>query len=535
MKRFVSILLSSLLLVLSVPVIPAKSAPLYMTGDQALEIYLSILSLIETGRLASGYDNSIFSSNFADFQSNIAEINSYLASHSSELTGIDYYWTDGSSALKEDWVDEDWDLDGDGTADATGTLSNKLTVLTQDKIDELQDFNSGMNNNSFNENNNNPFDILKKVAIGAAVGAGTVFGVLSGFWASKSPENAPVNAANPNYMYLPHSSNYFELFMWVQYSDGTVIRTNNADRPNNLAYTGYGYLVDERRCFVYQNSSLSYYDFYMGFLDWRRYNANGTSAGYPEGTLNLTNNIGISANIPFFANRQDALNFFRDGIGEPLNLMKFNNLALSQGISNSVGLPLIDTQIRPYGFIGINGALSTALHNLDLSPDADDNADLWAITIPDIIDDVLPDYLPDNEPIPAPEPLPDPDPIPDPEPDPAPEPDPDPDIGDPIIDDEGDLTEIPIVSGLQGRFPFSIPWDIKHLIENLSAEREAPAFEYDFYISPRWLPPNGFVYHFDIDLSSFDYLASLFRRLFLLSFIIGLAVYSYAKFFGGGE
>ena len=70
MKKFVSVLLSSLLLVLSVPSIPVKSAPLYLTGDQAYEIYLSLLTLIETGRLASGYDNSIFSGEICTHKSN---------------------------------------------------------------------------------------------------------------------------------------------------------------------------------------------------------------------------------------------------------------------------------------------------------------------------------------------------------------------------------------------------------------------------------------------------------------------------------
>lgn len=527
MKRFISVLLSSLLLVLSVPSIPAKSAPLYLSGDQAYEIYLSILSLIETGRLASGYDNSIFSSDFADFQSNIAEINSYLASHSSELAGIDYYWNDGSSALKEDWVDEDWDLDGDGTADATGTLSNKLTVLTQDKIDELEDFNSGMNGNSFNEDNNNPFDLIKKIAIGAAVGAGTVFGCLSGFWKDKNDFAFSDLIVEQDFLVDPSIiTGSYPLEFW-QWAGTTYQRTD----PAQPTFVDHKFLLADNPRYIYYINA-----------DQQIYTVTATAMCiwiYPDGsTIHVNAGFNPSdgkSNLPIFANRNAALNFYVNGVGLPLNVIKFNSSALAQNIINSVGLPLIDTQIRPYGFIGINGALSTALHNLELSPDADDNTDLWSITIPDIIEDILPDYVPDNDPIPPPQPVPEPEPIPDPEPDPQPEPDPDPDIGDPIIDDEGDLTEIPIVSGLQGRFPFSIPWDIKHLIENLSAEREAPSFEYDFYISPRWLPPNGFLYHFDIDLSGFDFLASLFRRLFLLSFIIGLAVYSYAKFFGGGE
>lgn len=532
MKRFLSVLLSSLLLVLSVPGIPAKSAPLYLTGDQAYEIYLSILSLIETGRLASGYDNSIFSSDFADFQSNIAEINIYLATHSSELAGIDYYWNDGSSALKEDWVDEDWDLDGDGTADATGTLSNKLSVLTQEKIDELENFNSGMNDNSFNENNNNPFDILKKVAIGAAVGAGTVFGCLSGFWENFIPRSDD-GSVDPSFDYkFPYYGERFFEFPLYAY-----MNLNYSINNTSFIYTVSPYRLTSSKYFMVRGD----WNIYL-FLDFNNSiiisNALGdinTNVGSKQLDFRPQSARSYGTNLPLFLSTNDALNFYVNGTGRPLNCADFDYVYLAQNISNMVGLPLIDTEIRPFGFIGINNGLSVARHDLNISDDPDFNTDDWEITVPDVIEDILPDYHPDNDPIPPPQPVPDPDPIPDPIPDPQPEPDPDPDIGEPIVDDEGDLTEIPIVSGLQGRFPFSIPWDIKHLISNLSAEREAPSFEYDFYISPRWLPPNGFLYHFDIDLSGFDYLASLFRRLFLLSFIIGLAVYSYAKFFGGGE
>lgn len=530
MKRILSVVLSSLLLVLSVPVIPAKSAPLYLTGDQAYEIYLSLLSLIETGRLASGYDNSIFSSDFADFQSNIAEINSYLASHSTELNGIDFYWTDGSSALKEDWVDEDWDLDDDGTADATGSLSNKLTVLTQDKIDELEDFNAGMHNNSFNEENNNPFDILKRVAIGAAVTAGGVFACLKGFW------NIKTNISDDPYSIITFPEMGYDMQSGSYQGNICLYRGDIYTCWNNFGtIQSYNYFYKSSDSqYYFSDARNQYSDFYD--LGYHR-SLNMKTGTFDNYAVYINFDVHyLSSNVPIFSSRQDAYAFLinHDLSKAPLNLRAFDYNILYNNFNNSL-LPLIDTNIRPYGFIGINNGLSVARQNLALSADSSANSNLWIIEVPDTIGDIVPEFIPDYDPIPPPQPIPDPDPIPDPIPDPEPEPDPEPDIGDPIIDDEGDLTEIPIVSGLQGRFPFSIPWDIKHLVSNLSAEREAPAFEYDFYISPRWLPPNGFLYHFDIDLAPFDNLASLFRRLFLLSFIIGLAVYSYAKFFGGGE
>lgn len=139
---------------------------------------------------------------------------------------------------------------------------------------------------------------------------------------------------------------------------------------------------------------------------------------------------------------------------------------------------------------------------------------------------MIPPYIPDIEPDPVP-PVPEPDPV-EPEPDPEgdqPEPDP----------DDPTLSDIPILTGLQNRFPFSIPWDLKMLFSSLQTERRAPHWEYTLYIPPKWLPPNGFSYTFEIDLGQFEYLASLMRRLFLLAFVIGLAIYSYGKFFGGGD
>lgn len=93
---------------------------------------------------------------------------------------------------------------------------------------------------------------------------------------------------------------------------------------------------------------------------------------------------------------------------------------------------------------------------------------------------------------------------------------------------EGTLPDnIPILSNLQNRFPFSIPWDIYNLVSGLAVERETPYINRDIYI-----PVVDMTYHIEYDLSDFDEIASLFRTLFLISFIIGLAWFSYDHFFG---
>ena len=92
----------------------------------------------------------------------------------------------------------------------------------------------------------------------------------------------------------------------------------------------------------------------------------------------------------------------------------------------------------------------------------------------------------------------------------------------------GDITNnIPIISGLQNKFPFSIPWDIYNLIHGLSVPRETPvlSFEIEFpVINYTWQP--------EIDLSMYESTATLCRTLILILFIIGLAVFSYSHFFG---
>lgn len=95
------------------------------------------------------------------------------------------------------------------------------------------------------------------------------------------------------------------------------------------------------------------------------------------------------------------------------------------------------------------------------------------------------------------------------------------------IENIENFDEIPIISSLEKRFPFSIPWDIKKMFEILKARAEAPSFEIHFTF-----PVINYTWNFDLDLAPFDQTAELFRLCFLISFIIGLALFSYNHFFG---
>lgn len=98
-------------------------------------------------------------------------------------------------------------------------------------------------------------------------------------------------------------------------------------------------------------------------------------------------------------------------------------------------------------------------------------------------------------------------------------------IGD--VDSEGLTDNLPILNNLEKRFPFSIPFDVYNLLSGLSAERTTPYINTDIVI-----PGINYTWHFEYDLHAFDNLASLFRTLFLIFFIIGLAWLSYDHFFG---
>lgn len=90
-----------------------------------------------------------------------------------------------------------------------------------------------------------------------------------------------------------------------------------------------------------------------------------------------------------------------------------------------------------------------------------------------------------------------------------------------------DLTDnIPILSNLKYRFPFSIPFDLYNLFKSFSVPRETLHFvgSIDF--------GHYYTWDYDLDFTPFNDVAEILRNLTLLSFIIGLAYFSYSHFFG---
>lgn len=96
-----------------------------------------------------------------------------------------------------------------------------------------------------------------------------------------------------------------------------------------------------------------------------------------------------------------------------------------------------------------------------------------------------------------------------------------------IIDSFGNL-QIPFINNLDKKFPFCIPWDIYHSLQMIATTPEAPAWDFDYDIT---VLNHTYSTHFEGDLSDFNSLATLFRRLMLISFFIFLCLWSYKNFF----
>lgn len=95
-------------------------------------------------------------------------------------------------------------------------------------------------------------------------------------------------------------------------------------------------------------------------------------------------------------------------------------------------------------------------------------------------------------------------------------------ITDPVLPEN-----IPILSNLEYRFPFSIPFDMYKLAKGLSVPRETPYIDTVIVI-----PGINYEWTLQYDLHSFDNVAELFRLLELILFIVALALFSYDHFFG---
>ena len=78
---------------------------------------------------------------------------------------------------------------------------------------------------------------------------------------------------------------------------------------------------------------------------------------------------------------------------------------------------------------------------------------------------------------------------------------------------------------LKDFFPFCIPFDLFDFLTVLSADPQAPVFKWEIPV-----PQLGRTFEFEVDLSPWDPVASVFRTFELLAFIVGLALITREKF-----
>ena len=86
------------------------------------------------------------------------------------------------------------------------------------------------------------------------------------------------------------------------------------------------------------------------------------------------------------------------------------------------------------------------------------------------------------------------------------------------------------IKGLETVFPFCLPFDFIKFINCLSASPKAPRFEWDMdFLEDLGLQKYTIV----IDLSTFNSVAEIMRKMELLAFIIGLIIATRSKFIRG--
>lgn len=208
-------------------------------------------------------------------------------------------------------------------------------------------------------------------------------------------------------------------------------------------------------------------------------------------------------------------------------LTGLNALSNYYNIARHQGLNALGNELGPDDFVDYLRDYFAHL-GTDTLPEVDPSLApiIFPSTLPDFTLDPARNPVIQPAVVPKPDPKPDPDPDPDPGPgiNPKPDPNPDPDK-DPAeeIDLDEELpgmpgTFLPLAEQMQHKFPFSIPWDIKYLFDQLSAKGREP---------PRWVLPVvvesiGLHEELVIDLKGFQAVSDLSRLFLTLLFCLCL-------------
>lgn len=240
---------------------------------------------------------------------------------------------------------------------------------------------------------------------------------------------------------------------------------------------------------------------------------------------------------PVFSSAIDAQAYL-DGKGD---VTKALNYAKTYQVADWLTDDWAGVLIDPLTNIGLSLSQLVALckalgiHAVDNNLNPDELADLISKSLPAVNPDLLPDTPTDPVVVPDPDidpiyyPDPDAHPVIDPDPDPGtdsdPGTDPDPGTDNPSSGDDSDGdsgsddsdSSGTYIVDLSSLFPFCIPYDLIHLVSVLDADPVAPEWQVPFKV-----PAYGIDYTFDLDLSTFDDVAKIFRLGETLLFILGL-------------
>lgn len=312
---------------------------------------------------------------------------------------------------------------------------------------------------------------------------------------------------------------YQEYIIYVanQYIPGVIVPTQTTNGGQITGwYTNDPSLIVERQ--VHGNT------YAMKQVSQGNYTLGGNSYSYSVWVRNNGFSYVGSSGYNSFINYQGANGQIFVRSGNVLNANNFNNNGASflpLNVPSTIPNPVDDDIVYPIETIKRLQYDDDPEPNRQFDPNQSTDPSNYPLNVPTVQPIEYP--YPITRPIPEPKTRPDPIPVPpsDPSIDPSPDPLPDP------IDPSLITDEIPLIDGLQNKFPFSIPWDIYNIIKGFEVQRQIPVLEYtiDF-------PIINYEWDISIDLTMYDNTATLCRTLLLILFIIGLALFSFKHFFG---
>lgn len=312
-----------------------------------------------------------------------------------------------------------------------------------------------------------------------------------------------------------------------KHSSGAIYNTiiiGNDSFPACYSYKSGSYLNTSGGLYSFDGNNKSYkvYGYKNGTLiDERTENSNySTTTGY-EGGPNLE--YEVSSNVPTFSDfstYNDYIENVRNGsikpsIVSPDVLSSQGNVRPTIDNNGNLTYPNITPQINPtsegvepFTMDEYMDFVDTAVENTNNGDTDDVQGALFDLTLQDKIRDLQNQETED----PVPDPTPD---YTNPEVVPS---QPDYPSKDPVSSNDIEESAPYTTPGLQNKFPFCIPWDLKAIFTKFTAGRQAPNISWRFKVDRI-----GLDYTFSLDLSDFDNAAQLLRTLQLIAFVVGLA------------